>query len=556
MAKFHFVLTSKGGLGHESAAAAIVAQIKKASDNYLLINTVLQGWFAGGGPNLGYKFDKYFYKLPINLGPVATGCWDWAQRTSSIEIVRFIALMHKLTFLNIPSFRYRAYDLLKKIRKHEDYKHGDEIIFHNTQPICLAALVSSVARYNREIKAKNKQEGVSKYKTVKLINYFTDLPTSDAKMLISEVSKIDVADLDDAEFELHTRPPIIDTSTESAQSIQSADSLELAYHAKAKKLYPKLYENLEAGRSRVKFTNGPIREEFLDIQKHPVTRSEGIAINFEKETININISETEEVTSIMLGSQASIDGTISLVQAEIAVARSSTSTRPKKVFVFCGKDDPAAGFILYQKIKALSEQASRDLQNNITIIPLTNQSASMIARLYSIADKIITRPGGLSIMEIEAVARTAKIIVFTELSKLSKFINKIYLIFGWTKERLKKYYLRQSKSKRYKELVAWEAGNAKHIASFCVDRHGRPRVVLANEYTYEQELKDLERAQSAPLPVASSISSSVSVVQRPVTFVREIQALAAAPVSADPHEPNLGSSSKSSSKSCCFRHCS
>ena len=83
------------------------------------------------------------------------------------------------------------------------------------------------------------------------------------------------------------------------------------------------------------------------------------------------------------------------------------SAKKTKKFFF-GAKKSEEGLILYQKVLEVAQEVKNSPNNQIEIIPLTNQPGSMIADLYSIADWIIARPGGISIMEIEAVAKKAK----------------------------------------------------------------------------------------------------------------------------------------------------
>lgn len=505
--KLHIILTCDGGSGHKSAAEALRTKAAANGDTSEVINTTRTGWFSGGGLDIGPEYDHMFYKGLIDLGPFATRWWDWAQRTSHTELLRVFASMRKISFLSIPSFRHRSYHLLKD---REDINQYSDVIFHNTQPNCVQALVYSIAKYNREVKAYNQENPQKPQKnTVTLVNHFTDMPTLQAQMFIEEMAKIDVADLDDAQFELHTRPPIVKSSDPTLSSAET----ELRYHQRLKKLYPKLYQDLPTDRKRVKFVDGPIREAFAKRKETPAKRSDGLSIQFtnqaefnainhtlddtlkpfdsETSSATMPLKEDTEIVSLMLGSQASIEGTLGLVQEEIESAKTSSTT--KSIFVFCGANKPKEGLVLYQQVLDIANKVNKDPESRIKIIPLTNQPASMIADVYSLADRIITRPGGISIMEIEAVAKRAKIFIFTELGKIEKFFNKL---LSRSPETLKKKFNQQKSKQRYEDLIAWEWGNALHARNACKDEQGRTRVVPVNLYTFQNELEFLEKKKA------------------------------------------------------------
>ena len=506
MKTFNIILTCDGGNGHKSAAQALESQAKALHNKTEIINTTRSGWHAGGGLDISDATDYLFTNQLVDFGPFAVKCWDWAQRNSQIELLRVLASLRKISFLSIPVFRYKMYELLNNLENRDDLKDCAEIVFHNTQPNCLHALVYSVAKYNRAVKAWNAEHpNENPRRTVKYVNYFTDLPTLQAKMFMEEIAKINVADLDDAQFELHTRPPLVDSAF--LLTNPSQEDMELRYHQKAKKLYPNLYKDLPNNTNRVKFVDGPIRKEFLERKKHPAERKDGLSIQFkdksEFDTVNrtlgnslgdfnestlqanMPLTDDVEIASLMLGSQASIDGTLSLVNEEINFSNQHKG-KIKYLYVFCGDNKPQEGLVLYQKVLDIAQKVNSDPSSNIRIIPLSNQPASMIADVYSLADKIITRPGGISIMEIEAVSKRAKIFVFTELSKGSKFFN---MIFSRSFEALKKEFSKQRSEMRFSDLIAWESGNAIHAQNACRDISSRTRVVPVNIYTYQKELE-------------------------------------------------------------------
>lgn len=492
MPKLHIILTCDGGNGNKSAAEAVQNRAIADGDAYEIINTCHNDWFS----------NQLF-----NLGARPTQLWDWAQRNSQTELLRLFASTRDFSGLVFnTSFANKSYALFQN---RDDINTYSEVIFHNTQPNNLKNLISSVARYNRECKAHNLADPETPRNLVKYVNHFADLPTSQAVMFRKEMSRINVADLNDAQFELHTRPPILNKSPDSPND----EHLTSRYHQKIKQLYPKLYLDLPPNKNRVKFVDGPIRAAFLNRKNNPALRADGLNITFSNETefcmirdtlvdkftdfnsdqsnATISIEENAEVVSIMLGSQASIDGTHSLVQKELECPADALKT--KYVFVFCGANQPQNGLILYGQIVDIAKNANANPDSRIKIIPLTNQPAEMIADIYSLADRVITRPGGISIMEIEAAVKTGQIFLFTELGKLSKLFHAMTFR---SKASLEEQYGKQASASRFNDLIAWEQGNGLHAQNTCKDAHGRTRVTPINTHTFGNELAFIHKKRT------------------------------------------------------------
>ena len=511
MKALDIILTSDGGNGHKAAADAIAVKSRKSEREFTITNVTSENWYDYE-LKLGFKLPV---KLPFNLSTSMTALWDWSQRKGYIEILRVITALRNVAFLCGPIFRSKTYELIKE---QNDNKIYDQITFHNTQPICLKYILQAVAKYNKEVLSYNKLNKHSKPQII-FINHFTDMPSWQATMFINELRSLDAELLDHANFILYSKTPALNISQEEL-ALLSEEELGELHHVEMARLYPKLYQKLLKDSSgeyiyRVKFVDGPIRQEFIDRKEYPATKKELLPIIFAEEseysnvrqilmrelssfssptrTAKIQLNPSAYITTVMLGSQASINGTLELLHENISSITKQLNTdtdRSHYIFVFCGKNDPSNGFVLYGKVLELALNAHKTTRGKLKIIPLSNQPSAIIAQLYSVADLIVTRPGGISIMEIEAVAKKAKVLIFTELSRLQRGISKLLSLCRFLNiTKLMDYFSGSDVKTLLKSLVVWEAGNAEHISNIMRDENGLSKVAYVNIYNYQHELE-------------------------------------------------------------------
>lgn len=475
MPNLSIILTCDGGSGHKSAAEALQKKALAAGDTASVTNTTSESWH------------KTFI---VDFGKTSMRWWDWSQRTGNTEFTSALASLRHTSQL----FYYVYKNKVRKlIESHTDIDTYDDVIFHNTQPNNLGALITTIAEYNREVMRHNQNHPENPRKKVKLHSHFTDCPTQYAKMYIEEMGRINVDDLDDAQFLLHSPSPVAEHNLFHGETPEKA----------MKALFPKLYHDNK--RTRVIFTDGPIRPEFIHYKNNPALKKDGVNIMFsnqaefnalsetlngtfqtfneQKSTATLAFQEKDTIASIMLGSQASIEGTLKLIEKEIETSKQTDGIQ--YVFAFCGANKPEEGLVLYGKVLEKAKAINSNPNSRIKIIPLTNQPASMIANLYSLANRVVIRPGGISIMEIVAVVQKGKIFIYTEIGKFNEWLN---WLLGTSAQSLEHKYSQQDPNMRLADLIAWEPGNALHAQDHCIDENERTRVTPMNQYTYANEL--------------------------------------------------------------------
>jgi len=469
------VLTSEGGSGHKAAAAVLEEKFTKQGDDVHVINMTNERWYSGF----------------LGIEAIVVDIWNFAQKHGCTFILKSLSFLE--IFHNIMTFVIKN-NVISYIEKHiDDY---DEIEIHNTFPVSLAAIVDAVAEYNR---ANNKSV------KVKYVHHLTDLPSDYAKNLKLEFSYINPDNLADAQFQLVTVPPVM-REDDNIRDLDDAEKNE-KYLDRIKELFPNIVAdiNKEDYESRIKLTEGPVRKEFFDYSKEPASRSDDLGVSFDSKeeydalkklldnnrlfsefdehskTANISLNTQDknaEVISIMLGSQADIDGSLSLVSSEFELFNKSDKPKPKYVFLFCGPNNESDTNCLYQQAMKLAYKYNNE---NFKVIPLTKQGPKTIAQLYSTADLLCIRPGGLSSMEARLVAR-GKVMVYTVVDYLVKLTNT-FLFKG--EEDLKNYYSEQDQKERLSELVVWEEGNAKFLQQNLINEElEASNVSCANQYSY------------------------------------------------------------------------
>tara|TARA_R110002072_G_C7959706_1_gene533781 strand:- start:275 stop:3604 length:3330 start_codon:yes stop_codon:yes gene_type:complete len=493
--KFNIILTCEGGSGHKAAANSIRDALVQNKEEILLVNATDGHWLS--------PTDEHF-----DLCPFVISHWNRAQQNGNVTLLRAISNLRSLSIFSRSQVKNSLKRLISEQAKLQEFEEASEIEIHNTTPVCISSMVSVVAEYNLDVQDHNKKHPDNLKKTIKFINYFTDVPSQEAVMFIDEMEALDPKELKAANFELRTLRPVLSDLELSGKKEQT----DKTYHSRLKQLYPKLYQNLTKNSNdeevyRVKFTDGPVREEFLKYKEKPANRKDLLSLSFtnqeeyellkstigdellvgdyhlEKNSASIDLvaeSDKAEIVTVMLGSQADIEGTKAIINSELELKDKSESKekRPKYLFVFCGPNDPESGKVLYSQVL---EMAKANKDKNIKIIPLANQNAKTISQLYSVADLVNIRPGGISVMEANLVVR-GRVIVYSVVDKLTQIFHSL---FGYSKEGLEAKYQAEYDQDRLDDLVVWEAGNAKLLQQTLKDDFDNPKVSLANMYSYQ-----------------------------------------------------------------------
>ncbi|WP_068470709.1 hypothetical protein [Candidatus Protochlamydia phocaeensis] len=205
----------------------------------------------------------------------------------------------------------------------------------------------------------------------------------------------------------------------------------LDYKGQTEEEFWKRHTGMSLARGEIKYDEAPIRSTFIEqqaknergekINQLQVKASEEELTLIKKSTgedklttketeqgsvIEFDLKENEKVFALMLGSQTSIQSTLDYVKNTIEWAKKSDSKEPIRFFAFCGKHVPGSNSLMKQVADLVeAERQKADYPQNLAVVPLAFQSDQQIAPMMARANATITRSGGITAMELNAVAQ-------------------------------------------------------------------------------------------------------------------------------------------------------
>lgn len=404
------IITTSGGGGHIQAARATLLEIAlKSHQPKIIVKDILLE--AAG---------KFFGRKMINI-------WDSAQRKGNVRALEFWAgIVPIFSFLFfIPVFFQILYNL---------FKHKIDYII-DTQPLCLSSLVAALKIYNFFTK-----------KNLKIEKFLTELPTNYVTHYLRPIKRL--RSKSRQLIKLNSSPPLL-------KEDESAESFWKKYAGLSEKFI--CYGDLPIRPSFKKYQNITKTQVPLTItiqlksdkeQKllENILRSDWTPINFKNSSIEFTIKPEEKVSTLMLGSQPTQSATLKYVKKFIQLVKEDPSKKNHWLFVFCSKKK-FEDVSLQKRIHDLVLK-KKDFPKNLLVIPMSSQGDDVIAPLFNRSDATLTRSGGVTAMELMAVAR-GQIWIHQEttLSLFDKFLKKKKIFDLYT----------------YKGMPKWEYGNATYL---------------------------------------------------------------------------------------------
>lgn len=405
------VVTTSGGGGHLQAASAKILeeQLKNPKIHVFRYDVVRS---AGG---------KW-------LGKFMMGLWDKTQRRGSVRSLEFIATIIPLFDLLfwIPVFCHLLYRLFKY--------NIDQVV--DTQPMCLSSITAAVRIYC-----------FFKKKSIFIEKILTELPTDYASHYLKPIKRL--GEKSRKLIRLVTTKPLL-TNNETAeifwQKHCGLSDKGIAYGdfpiRPSFKKYQKKQKTNESLTLSIKLKNSEekaLLEELLHSRKANAI--------FEETSLKLTIAPNDKVTTLMLGSQTVQQASLSYVENFINMIKSDPNKSTHHYFfVFCSHKQLET-MSLQEEIYQLIVRSS-DYPSNLSIIPMSSQEDDVIAPLYFRSDATLTKSGGVTAMELIAVAQ-GKIWIHHEdkLSPLEKLLIK------------NPFFNVPS----YKGMPKWEYGNATYL---------------------------------------------------------------------------------------------
>ncbi|MEM7175410.1 MAG: hypothetical protein AAF443_05760 [Chlamydiota bacterium] len=415
------VITSLCGGGHIQAAKAQAVKVLKENPMATIIEKdILIDW-------VGKRFGKTFVRI-----------WNASQKHGNLTILNFLSK-------NVPTadivlwpyiFLRSFFTLLKE--------NVDQII--DTQPIGTPAIIKAIKCVQK-----------INQKPLKLEKIVTELPTDHV---------------------IHFFKPIKKLSKENRSLVKLISTAPLLRQQQTADIFWQHFCGLRE--NEICYAKFPLRPSFDKYHRiaSPLTRQTQIEIkvaSYEekhliantikkgtlrteiyRDKIAITIESTDKVATILLGSQPAEESTIKYVKNYIKMVQQATNLRLQKkrqelypshktffdlnrhlLFVFCNYHVEHKTTLLrrvhdfIQKIDAYPQ--------NLTIIPMCFQGDEVIAPLYYRSDATFTRSGGLTSMELMAVAQ-----------------GQIWIHSEIKHEQKKPHAL-------HKGMPLWESGNATYL---------------------------------------------------------------------------------------------
>ncbi|MCF6807570.1 hypothetical protein L3V79_04095 [Thiotrichales bacterium 19S9-12] len=306
----------------------------------------------------------------IIAGYILAAVWNALQKNDEAEMLkRSVNLQEISDKANASIVKSTIFNMLQQAATIQGKKPYTEII--STQAMALPALCDAVIDYNNWVDKYNETAHTSLQK-ITIHQYFTDLPTEGAIHYFKALNSLN----NDQKSVIKLYGVGLDEQTARIH-LNNADDFSGIYDIPPK-------------------DNPMVRPGFknLNTSLHNKWHQTNIIKNIKyhdhnKNTHqNITIDADEEIASVMLGSQASLD-TIKYIESLARLAKF------KKIFVFGGQKDEISNKIDY----FINENSDYLNKHSIEIIRLGHLDDTQMQPIMTRSNVIVQRGGGLSTME-------------------------------------------------------------------------------------------------------------------------------------------------------------
>lgn len=328
------------------------------------------------------------------LGNFFIHFWNNAQRKGNISALMLcVSGQFFVDFvLHVPLFLRALYEFFK-----EDVDH---II--DTQVFGTKAMLRALRIYN-------KRRG----KNVILEKVLVDLPTRKATHFFRPIKNLSKKDR--KILKLTTIQPLLEDGESEEDFWQSTCGLS-ASEINQEEVYVRRAFHKYKGKDRpsekmninIAFKN----KEELKLMKKSFNRGEISSVAGENQ-VTFEVSPSDRVFTVLLGSQPATDATLNYVKKLTAFAKESPKIRTY-LFVYCAEHKEKEKSLL----KSVADFVARikNYPKNFSIIPFTYQKEDAIASLFFRSDMTCTRSGGQTAMELMCVS-TGQIWIHSEAKK-------------------------------------------------------------------------------------------------------------------------------------------
>lgn len=392
------LITSSGGGGHLQAAKAKVASIRSSNPDAIIYQQdLLLDWL---GPIIGRLFG-----------------WVWNFSMKKGWVVVQERLQQSQRFLDITFWPLIfTYTLTQVIRK-----DIDEII--DTQPLGTSAIIKAIRLASFWTK-----------KPLLVEKVITELPTEEVTHFFKPIKRLSEKDRIFLRI-ISAKPLAIDATKQFWQKACNIDEANVSYEGLP--LRPAFYQYIESVPSTISLSISVQYAHHRRMILRSLQRG-SLQVNIQKEAIYFTVDPEDYVFTLMLGSQPTEKATIQYVRNFISFYRQFPIHRKSHLFVLCGHYYRSCP-LLHKIYTVIS--STQEYPHGLTVIPLPFQDDTIIAPLFARSDATFTRSGGITSLELMAVARGSIWIHMEQQSKNTLF------------------------RKPYPYMVSWERGNAFYLHS-------------------------------------------------------------------------------------------
>ncbi len=359
------ILTSSGGSGHIQAAKAKEYEAKRRYPHHkILVCDLMLDWM---GKRLG-RYSVYRWNSAQAKGDVE----------EQIKLVGFQRLSELLFW--VPIF-LRAFSTL--------YRNDIELII-DTQPLFTPPIMKA-ARLTMWLKNRK----------IHMEKIITELPTPYCYHFFDPIKRLSPRDR--KHIDLITFYPLLQEGRNFWKKACNLPSYRIKYDTPP--LRPTFHKYMRKKREKKALT--------LNIQIHSEEEAKLIEETLQKgkasyvfssNTLTYNIEPYARVYTLMLGSIPAECNTMRYIRHILKTLRKlPKDAEPYHLFVFCNKHKPGTKSLL-KRVHDLITTCSI-YPKQLTVIPMTFQDDGVIAPLFFRSDATFTRSGGLTSMELMAVAK-------------------------------------------------------------------------------------------------------------------------------------------------------
>lgn len=392
------LITSSGGGGHLQAAKAKVASIRSSNpDAVIYEQDLLLDWL---GPVIGRLFG-WVWNFSMKKGWVVVQ--ERLQQSQRILDITFWPLIF-------------TYTLTQLIRKDID-------VIIDTQPLGTSAIIKAIRLASFWTK-----------KPLLVEKVITELPTEEVTHFFKPIKRL--SDKDRIFLRIISAKPLaLDTAKEFWQKACNIDEAHVSYEGLP--LRPAFYQYIDTVPTTISLSASI---EYAHHRKMTIASLQrgSIQATIHNEAICFTLPPEDYVFTLMLGSQPTEKATAQYVKNFISFYRKFPISQKSHLFVLCGHYYRSCPLLhkIYNLVCSIQEYPS-----NLTVIPLPFQDDTIIAPLFARSNSTFTRSGGITSLELMAVAR-GSIWIHREQHNKNKWFRK-----------------------PYPYMVSWERGNAFYLHS-------------------------------------------------------------------------------------------